>query len=71
MKISNLAPVISITSTLNSPEEETITFFFTIDNAIECLVDNPEEDNRKFLGLTEELNKLVGQFVDSIREAIS
>ena len=158
MKISNLAPVISITrdpeqrernlslhrgfdetgavryiitSTLNNPEYETIGFFYTIDNAIECLVanhkfdnlktyllenpdpranleaamgfllfidkvggdidrgvkkhiyddipdtnntdeiDDPEDANQKSLGLTRELNKLVEQFVDNIRDSIS
>lgn len=158
MKISNLAPVISITrepehkeknltlhrgydetgavryiitSTLNNPEYETIGFFYTIDNAIECLVANhkldnlktyllenpdpganpeaamgflnfiekvgediargvkkhiyddipdtnntdeivnPEKDNQKSIGLTRELNKLVDQFVDNIRDSIS
>jgi len=120
-----------ITSTLNNPEYETIGFFFSIDNAIECLVANhkldnlksfllenpdpganpdavlgflrfiekvrediahgvknhiyddilptnntdeivnPEKDNEKSLGLTRELNKLVDQFVDNIRESIS
>ena len=120
-----------ITSTLNNPEYETIGFFYTIDNAIECLVANhklenlksfllenpnpgdnpeaamsflrfiqemggeidqgvrnriyddipettfadeiedPEDANQKSLGLTKELNKLVDQFVDKIRDAIS
>ena len=158
MKITNLAPVISIardpeqrernlslhrgfdetgavryiiTSTLNNPEYETIGFFYTIDNAIECLVANhkldnlktyllenpdpranleaamgfllfidkvgkdidravkkhiyddipdtnntdeiedPEDANQKSLGLTRELNKLVDQFVNNIRDSIS
>jgi len=120
-----------ITSTLNNPEYETIGFFYTIDNAIECLVANhkldnlksyllenpdpganleaamgfllfidkvggdidrgvkkhiyddipptdntdeivnPEKDNQKSIGLTKELNKLVDQFVNNIRESIS
>ena len=120
-----------ITSTLNNPEYETIGFFYTIDNAIECLVANhkldnlksyllenpdpganpeaamgfllfidkvgkdidrgvkkhiyddipdtnntdeivnPEKDNQKSIGLTRELNKLVDQFVNNIRDSIS
>jgi len=36
-----------ITSTLNNPEYETIGFFYTIDNAIECLVANHKLDNLK------------------------
>jgi len=120
-----------ITSTLNNPEYETIGFFYTIDNAVECLVANhkldnlktyllenpdpganpeaamgflnfiekvgedidqgvknhiyddipptdntdeivnPEKDNEKSIGLTKELNKLVDQFVDNIRDSIS
>ena len=120
-----------ITSTLNNPEYETIGFFYTIDNAIECLVANhkldnlktyllenpdpranleaamgfllfidkvgkdidrgvkkhiyddipdtnntdeivnPEKDNEKSIGLTRELNKLVEQFVNNIRDSIS
>jgi len=158
MKISNLAPVISIarepehkeknltlhrgydeneaaryiiTSTLNGPEIETLGFFYTLDDAIECLVanhklvnlksfllenpqpgnnpataksflrfiremgedidrgirdriyddipdteftdeiDDPDDANKKSLGLTRELNKLVDQFVNSIQDAIS
>ena len=158
MKISNLAPVISIarepehkeknltlhrgydeigaaryiiTSTLKRPQEETIGFFYTLDNAIECMtanhklnslesyllehpdpsedpvetlnflnfiatmeedidqgiknhiydkipptdntdeIVNPEKDNQKSIGLTKELNKLVDQFVDNIRDSIS
>ena len=34
-------------------------------------IDNPEKDNEKSIGLTRELNKLVDQFVDNIRDSIS
>src|SRR6056297_2312076 len=74
MKISNLAPVISIarepehkeknltlhrgydedgaaryiiTSTFNGPEIETLGFFYTLDDAIECLVANHKLVNLK------------------------
>jgi len=34
-------------------------------------IEDPEDANQKSLGLTKELNKLVDQFVDKIRDAIS
>ena len=34
-------------------------------------IDNPEKDNQKSLGLTKDLNKLVDQFVNTLRESIS
>jgi len=32
---------------------------------------NPEQDNQKSLGLTRDLNKLVDQFVNTLRDSIS
>ena len=65
-----------ITSTLNNPEYETIGFFYTIDNAIECLIANHKLDNLKSfllenpnLGDNPEV-ALVDQFVNSIQDSI-